>query len=68
MEVENYFCVGICWKDLGLFDYFNALGINVCKLSLEGFYVARMLHFKIISFEKFYHVKRCWFNDIIERF
>ena len=34
------------------------------KLSLEGFYVARMLHFKIISFGKFYHVGRCWFNDI----
>ena len=34
-------------------DYFNALGINVCKLSFEGFYVARMLHFKIISFANF---------------
>ena len=35
MEVDNYFSVGICWKDLGLLDYFNALGINVCKLSLK---------------------------------
>ena len=52
-------------EDLGLLDYFNALKINVCKLSLEGFYVARNLHFMIISFEKFYHVGRYWFNDIL---
>ena len=66
MEVENYFLVDICWEeDLGLLDYFNALEINVCKLLFEGFYVARMLHFKIISFEKFYHVGRHWFNDIL---
>ena len=36
-----------------MLDYFNGLGINVYKLSLEGFYVARILHFKIISFENF---------------
>ena len=65
MEVENYFLVGICWKDLRLLDYFNSLEINVCKLSLEGFYVAQMLHLKIISFEKIYHVGRHWFNDIL---
>ena len=68
MKIENYFYVGICLKDLKLLDYFNAMGINVCKLLLEIFYVVRMLHFKIISFKKFYHVERRWFNDILSYF
>ena len=36
-----------------MLDYFNALGLNVCKLLFEGFYVARMLRFQKISFLKF---------------
>ena len=36
-----------------MLEYFDDLGLNVCKLSFEGFYVARMLCFEKISFEKF---------------
>ena len=31
---------------------FNALGLNVYKLSFEIFYVARMLHFEKLVLEK----------------
>ena len=37
---------------LRILDYFNALGLIVCKLSFEGFHVARMLCFEKISFKK----------------
>ena len=36
-----------------MLDYFNAMGLNVCKLSFEGFYVARMLRFEKLRFGKF---------------
>ena len=36
-----------------MLDYFNALGLNVCKLSFERLYVARMLCFENISFGNF---------------
>ena len=42
MRVKNYFQLMFYWKDLALLDYFDALGLNVCKLSFGGF-----------SFEKF---------------
>ena len=53
MKVKNYFELVFVEKNLGLLDYFIALESNVCKLSFEGFYVARMLRFEKISFEKF---------------
>ena len=40
-------------ENLGLLNYFNALGLSICKLSFEGFHITRMLHFEKISFEKF---------------
>ena len=40
-----------------MLDYFNALGLNVYKLSFEGFYVARMLRFEKNSFGKFILLK-----------
>ena len=36
-----------------MLDYFNAMRLNVCKFSFEGFYVAGMLCFEKISFGKF---------------
>ena len=41
-----------CYKDVGLLDYFIALGSNVLNF-IWRIYVTRMLCFEIISFEKF---------------
>ena len=37
MRVENYFELVCCQQDIGLLDYFDALGLNVYKLTLRGF-------------------------------
>ena len=36
-----------------MLDYFNVLGLNVCKLSFKGLYIARILRFEKIDFGKF---------------
>ena len=40
-----------------MLEYFNALGLNVYKLSFKGLYVAKMLCFEKISFGKFILLK-----------
>ena len=54
MRVENYFELVSCHKDLGLLNYFDALGLNVYKLTFRGFmllecYILRKLVLKNLS-------------------
>ena len=52
IRVKNYFEL-FCRKDLGLLDYFDALGLNVCKLSFRRFMLLECYILEKISFENF---------------
>ena len=45
-----------CWKDIKLFDYFDALGLNVFKLSFERFMLLECYNLRKLVLMNF----SCW--------